>query len=84
MTKWRFLIGWLDSSDGNCGEPNGLHSEHDLTEETAGFCVDFELHNIANSQTAWLVGAGYAFLEDWTLTDSVSRIIKLEGNCNDG
>jgi len=82
LYKCRFIIGWIDESDGACGESTGINSSDDLIKAADGdkskdlFSV-FEYE--APYDYAWEVGASYAFMEDWTAHDTLS-IAQVQNN----
>ena len=75
LYKCRFIIGWIDESDGACGEATGIHTQDDLTKAADGD-ESKDLYSVYEYEApvdfAWEVGASYAFKEDWTATDSLS------------
>lgn len=75
LYKCRFIIGWIDESDGTCGESTGFNSSNDLVKAadedgSKNLMSVFEYE--APVEYAWEIGASYAFMENWTAHDSLS------------
>jgi hypothetical protein len=74
LTKYRFLIGWIDGSD-SASDPTGIESQEDLLNGKADI-FEFELPDGMDGY-AWRVGASYAFSANFTAHDSLSMVQKL-------
>ena len=77
LYKCRFIIRWIDESDGACGETTGIHTKDDLIKAADGD-ESKQLYSVYEYEApidfAWEIGSSYAFKEDWTATDSLSII----------
>ena len=76
--KYVFLIGWIDGSDGACGEETGVTSQTDLIAiykgEKQGQVTSWEIE-AENENEAYERGATKAFLDNWTARDSMTEVI---------
>lgn len=79
MTKYRFLIGWMEGSD-SASDPTGIESQEDLLDPNNQVdSFEFELPNGMDGY-AWRVGASYAFDANFTAHDSFSLVQKWDGD----
>jgi hypothetical protein len=80
MSKYVYLIGWMDDSDGACGEKTGIKKQEDLeplwkkgSEHVASYPL-----NATDLEVAQWEGMGRAFRDDFTATDTLSIIVEVE------
>lgn len=89
LRKCRFIIGWMDGSDGCCGDPTGIHTSDDLLLAVSSKfpeagrlrLVDVFKYD-APEGFEWEVGASKAFLDGYTAHDtlSIAQYQDSEGN----
>lgn len=80
LNKCRFLIGWMDGSDGACGEATGINRGNDLIAgvETNENVNVYEYEAPAGFE--WEVGASKAFRDNFTAQDTLSVVqVYLDG-----
>lgn len=72
--RYRFLIGWMSGSDGNCGEANGIETPDDLlVEGNDVLCEEYDIPDVPEADNlAVMVGRGLAWEEDYTSHDTFS------------
>jgi len=76
VCRYRLLIGWMAGSEGE-EDSNGIEEPDDLlTGQCAKNEYQFELPEVLEKY-AWEVGAGFAFRDDYTATNTMSRLQKL-------
>lgn len=80
MNRYRFLIGWIEDSDSAGGEKTGIKFEQGRVRglTAANPSVSVFVYELPShfEEWAWHVGAGYAFSENFTGHDTVSKVQK--------
>jgi hypothetical protein len=73
VEKFRFLVGWFDGCPSNDEMPTGIESQDDLLNEDNENVQRYEFElPVGMRDYACLVGAGYAFHDNFTGFDSTS------------
>ena len=73
MVSCKFFIGWMDGSDGACGEKTGINSPGDLNRlynEGSEHVTCYEYD--APKGFEWEIGASMAFRQNFTAHDTFS------------
>ena len=80
MKHCKFLIGWMNGSDGANGDETGINSPNDLetlynegSEYVA--CYEFDAPDNLSYKELTYMGMGYAFMQDWTAHDTFTDIL---------
>ena len=76
VCRYRLLIGWMAGTESD-EDATGIKVPDDLlTGQCAMNEYQFELP-VMLEMLAWHVGSGYAFLDDYTATNTMNRLQKL-------